>query len=430
MPDNTFSKDFSLDAGLFSTTTITLAGSTDAQAMEAILADDKFPDQDIELGHISFSADTGKISLKPETVGGASVSFEIKASAQSGGGVYAKAADALKALNFPDSPNLKIVDVAAHRYLLMDWGYSASFSGSASHPIGLLGSVSFGVEAKRNAIFAVLHRFDSNQGAHQILGDTFSSWRLPRHVAFNNGDLNLKPGTWLLAEADGSLALKLASSLGWNVNFAKDAKLLGVTHNLSAKVDASLSATFGFTVAGKYILGVCRENASNVARIQLFKQKTKGLDFGLNLNVGIKGADPQLPTNFDDFIKSVFGVHGLQVLKDLREWTDPANDLGQKLAGLADQDVLDLLKSAGFDPATELEKAKKEVGAILDLWSGLPDKLSSMLWTFLGKETSEADVNKFKQFLGDLADPTQAAEKLAQALQNATFGDTPEGQFL
>src|SRR6266700_2305616 len=102
---NTFSKDFPLDVGIFSTAKLTLGGSTDANAVEAIIANDKFPDGNIELGHISLTADTGKVSLKPESVGGASVSFEIKASAQSGVGVYAKAADALKALNLADAPN-------------------------------------------------------------------------------------------------------------------------------------------------------------------------------------------------------------------------------------------------------------------------------------------------------------------------------------
>ena len=189
--------------------------------------------------------------------------------------------------------------------------------------MGLLGTVSFGVDAKRNSVFAILHRFDANQGAHEVIEDSIASWRLPLHVAYDGKDVNLKPETWLLAEADGSLALKLAARLSWNMNFAKDAKLLGVTHNLSAKIDASLTASFGFSVSGKYIVVVGRESADTVVRLRLCKQSSKGLDFGLNLSVGVKGADPQLPANFDDFIKSTFGVHGLQVLNDLREWTDP-----------------------------------------------------------------------------------------------------------
>jgi hypothetical protein len=147
--------------------------------------------------------------------------------------------------------------------------------------------------------------------------------------------------------------------------------------------------------------------------------------------VGVQGADPQLPDNFDDFIKGTFGVHGLQVLQDLRQWTDPSTDLGQKLAGLADQTALDLLKkTTGIDPAMEFDKAKQIVTDALNQWANLPEKLSSMLWTFLGQEVGAGVVTDFQTFLGDLANPATGAEALAKALQKATFGDTPEGQFL
>jgi hypothetical protein len=428
-----FSKDFPLDTGIFTTAKITIAGSTDAHALEAIATDNKFPDGNIELGHISFTADSGKVSLNPASVDGASVSFDISASARSGMGVYGKSADAIKALNLGDAPSLKIADVVGQRYLLMDWGYSAGATVSASHPVGLLGSVTFGVDAKGNQVFAVLHGFDANQGAHEAIEDTISSWRFSRHVAFDGRDVNLKPRTWVLAEADGSFALQVATSLGWNVSFAKDAKLLGVMHNLSAKIDASLTAKFGFSVSGKYIVVVGREDSGTAVRLQLWKQSTKGLNFGFDLNVGIQGADPQLPVNFDDFIKGTFGVHGLQVLQDLRHWTDPSTDLGQKLAGLADQTALDLLKSAtGIDPAAELDKAKQIVANALNTWTSLPDKLSSMLWTFLGQETNGTVIGDFKTFLAALADtdPQKRAAALANALQKATFGDTPQGKFL
>src|SRR5262245_48402252 len=127
-PATSFSKDFSLYSGIFKTTQITVAGSTDANALQAILADDKFPAGDIELGHISFTADTGDVSLKP--IAGTAVSFDIKASAQSGVGVYGKAATALGALKLGDAPAISIPNAADdERYLLLDYGLSASVSG-------------------------------------------------------------------------------------------------------------------------------------------------------------------------------------------------------------------------------------------------------------------------------------------------------------
>jgi hypothetical protein len=164
------------------------------------------------------------MTMKP--IGEASVSFDIGASAQTGAGVYAKAADAIAALHLAETPSLNIAESPGERYLLMDWGYSASLAGSASNPIGVLGSVSFGVEAKHNSVFAILHRFGEGQGACDVVEDTIESWMLPRQVNYIDGGVNLKPGTWLLAEADGSLAFTLATGLGWNMSFAKDARLL------------------------------------------------------------------------------------------------------------------------------------------------------------------------------------------------------------
>ena len=125
-------------------------------------------------------------------------------------------------------------------------------------------------------------------------------------------------------------------------------------------------------------------------------------------------------------------MHGLQILNDLREWTDPSTDLGQKLAGLTDQTALDLLKSTtGIEPAAEFEKAKQIVADALNMWTTLPDKVSSMLWSFLDKQAGQAAVvTGFKTFLPDLSNPTTGADALAKALQKATFGDTPSGQFL
>ena len=111
MADLSISQDFTLDAGIFSSTKLSLAASTDASALLAVAENRAFPDGDIVLGHISFTADTGEISVKP-AVSGASLSFEIAVSAQSGAGVYAKVGDAIQALGLTDTPNFTIPDVA------------------------------------------------------------------------------------------------------------------------------------------------------------------------------------------------------------------------------------------------------------------------------------------------------------------------------
>jgi hypothetical protein len=436
----TVSKDFSLSSGIFTTANVSLSASTDANAAFAIGTDKPFPGGDIQVGHISVTADTGMVSLNPaEIPAGTSVSFDISASAQSGLGVYGKSADAIAALNLIDPPSLSISDVPGQRYLLMDFGFTVGVSASASQPIGVLGSATFGLDAKGDSTFAMLHRFDASQGANEVMVDSFGSWRLPRHVAMEGADLNIKPQTWLLFELDGSLSLQLGATLGWNINYARELTVLGVTHDISAKIDAGLNATFGFDVSGKYILVVAREGESKTVRLTLSKQSSKGLNFGLNLNVGIQGADPQLPKNFNDLIQAIFGVHGAQVLSDLKQWSDPSSDLGKKIAGLIGDTVpskleLDLVQTVTGIPAAtvaaDFDKAKQVVADALKQWDALPDKTSTMLWTFIGQKTSPAAVADFKAFLGVLANPATAKDAIATALQNTMFGDTPQGQFL
>jgi hypothetical protein len=61
-----FLKTFPLDANILapgSSANISIDGSTDANALSAILNNNRFPDGDIELGHIKLAADTGKRRL-------------------------------------------------------------------------------------------------------------------------------------------------------------------------------------------------------------------------------------------------------------------------------------------------------------------------------------------------------------------------------
>ena len=133
------------------------------------------------------------------------MSFGFQASFRTGAGVFDKAADAIGSLQLdaPSALNLDIPGGPSDRYLLMLFGYKASGSFSVSHPIGVLGSLTFGATAGAGSLYAVMHRFAGDEGAATVLDATVKSWRLPRQI--DSVD-DLKPGTWLVAEAEGSLA--------------------------------------------------------------------------------------------------------------------------------------------------------------------------------------------------------------------------------
>ena len=429
-----FLKEFHLDPGILgpdSAEKVAVSLTPNPGVMEAILADKPFPPGKLELGSIMLQAQGGN----PVTfnAGQGSIQFDFSASFHTGIGVFDQPADAIGSLqlNAPPHLDLALAGDAASRYLLMLWSYQSSGSFSGSHPIGALGTVTFGAQAKGDSVFAVIHRFPATAGASTVIGDTVKSWRLPRHVATVD---DLQPGTWILAEADGSVAIQVAAQLGYTFDFVRQAKLLGITRELGARIDAGMKATFGFTASGRYLVIVGRESDSSIVRLRLYKQTDQGFDFGLNLSAGVQ-EQGELPAHIDDFVQAVFGVHGLQVVKDLhliRDWTDPKKDLGETAARLLNDTGLDLLtKASGIDARQEFEKARQLVLSGFAQWDALPERAAGAVWRIFGKLDGPT-TSEFQTFLTALADPNpqSRANALAQALAQATFGDSPEGQFL
>ena len=170
------------------------------------------------------------------------------------------------------------------------------------------------------------------------------SWKLPRHV---DAAEKLPPGTWVVAEATGTIAARLAATLGYNFNFVREARLAGLSGDIGLKIDAAATATFGFEVSGRYVIVLSRDSEQPRLRLQMFKLSRKGLNAGQNVKVGVTGIDTLSPDNVDDFVAAVFGVHGAQIasaLQRLDEWTDPETDVRKLVAGLTRDKALDLLK--------------------------------------------------------------------------------------
>ena len=386
-----FMKEFHLDPHILgpnSAGTVAVSATTDAGVLAALLADKPFPVRPggkIALGSIMLQAQGA--SQVTFNAGQGSVSFDFSAGFHTGLGIFDQPADAIGSLqvNAPENLDLTLASDPTSRYLLMLWGYKAAGSFSGSHPIGALGTVTFGAQADGASVYAVIHRFPGATGASTAIADTVHSWRLPRHVAKAD---DLKPGTWVLAQADGSLAIKVAAQLGYSFDFVRQANLLGITRELGAKIDAGVQATFGFSASGRYLVILGRESEGPSVRLRLYKQSDQGFNFGLNLTVGVQEKG-ELPANIDEFVQAVFGVHGLQVVKDLhliKDWTDPTKDLGETAARLLNDTGLDLLtKASGIDARLEFEKARQLVLNGFAQWDALPGRASTAVWGILGK---------------------------------------------
>ncbi len=435
-----FTREFPLDPeilGQGSAVNLAVDAPGSPAAAAAIAANRPFPDGPIALGQISVGASTGSGLVFKS--GAATVSFMSSAEIQAGIGIFDSPADAVASFALPSAKNLDLgIRPAAGsgpaRWAAMRWAYSVTGNVSGAYPIGLLGSVSVGVSASRAGVYGVVHCFDSGAGARDVLAATSKSWRLPRQVNFDGADVNMAPNTWLMAEVDGSLALTVGARLGYEVSFSREASLAGLTRDLGATIDAKLKATFGVTASGSYLLMIGRESEAKTVRLRLHKHSKSGLDFALNLDVGLTGAVP-LPDTFDDFVETVFGVHGPQVVRDLHvleQWTNPKADLGENVARLTTKTGLDLLRrTTGLDPEAKFDEAKGIVLGVLKKWDALPPGIAAMTWQFLSKRTPADDALKFKSFLETLA--SGDAGKKTQALSNAlgqVLSDRPELNWL
>ena len=434
-------KAFALDPHILgpkSAASLEVGGATAPDVAVAIAANLPFPTRPngiIDMSDISLTGTGGlPVAFQGE---GVTLGFSFSAGVTAGAGIYDRAHDAISALVPGGAPGLELsaIDQPGSRFVLLQAGYRASGSVKGSHPIGVLGSFTFGAQAAMSGVSGVLHRFPSKAGADTALTETVRSWKLPRHV---DSAAKLAPSTWIVTEANGSLAVKLAASLGYNFNFVRQAKTFGLSGDIGLKINAAAMATFGFDVSGRFLLVVGRESDDandQKIRLRMFKLSSNGLQFGLNLNVNVVGVETITPNKVDDFVKAVFGVHGAQVVEllgQIEKWTDRKQDVGKLVAGLTNEKALELLRRVtGEDPATAFDAARNKLLSAIHQYQSLPSTVSSeLLGLMTGLDPSSAAT--LKSSLNLLrSDDAQAQQQALTDLLNANdFTRSPAGLLL
>jgi hypothetical protein len=421
-----------------SAVSLELGGATAVDVLLAVSSNLPFPSRPngvIDLTHISLAATGGMpVAFQGE---GVSVGFSFSAGITAAAAIFDHAQEAIAAVVPGGAPGLDLasVDESNSRYVLLQAGYQASGSVSGSHPIGVLGSFTFGATAAASGVSAVLHRFPSSAGADTVLKETVQSWKLPCHV---DSAAKLAPATWLVTEASGSLAVTLATSLGYNFNFVRQAKAFGLSGDIGLKIDAAAMATFGFDVSGRFLVIVGRESndaTDQKVRLRLFKLSSSGMQFGLNLNVNVTGVETITPDSVDDFVKAVFGVHGAQVvsaLGQIEKWTDPKKSVGELVAGLTNEKALELFKNVtDEDPKTAFDVARDKLVEAVHLYQTLPSRVSSELLGMLNGLDGPAAA-AFRITLTLLgSNDTQVQQKALTSVLNADgFASSPAGRML
>lgn len=363
---------------------IELGANTSADVLAAVGLNQAFPEGAIDFANIGLSAEGGrdihlgggKGVVNVQASGGASLQL----------GIFSRGADIAGRLQLQDADEIGLAfpDVPGRRFAMFAAGYRVQGKLAGSHPVGVVGSATIGVEGQRAQRLAVVHEFAAADGARDVLERTFAAVKLPRHISDAS---KLGPGTHLITEVDGSIAVKIGAQLGYDFNFVRDTTLRGLQGDIGLKIETGLKVAIGLEVGGRFLLSLQRPGVDNAIRLRLFKLRRKGLDFGVNLAAMVQGEVGILPDEVDDLVSAVFGVHGQQVIEDLHrleQWTDPTVDLSDKLAGLLKDQGLALLEDAtGLDARAKFDEARAAVLAAVKKWDELPSTVSGFLWAQL-----------------------------------------------
>src|SRR5688572_8261390 len=131
----------------------------------ALAQDTPFPDGPLPLGEFTLSAQ----AKKPIEFGSADakVTFGGSANVFAGLGVFRDGASILKSLPFEDSleRSIQFGSPNGDMFLLMQWGYDLKASAKGAMALSFGGKATFGVDARRDGVFAVIRRVPSTTGA-------------------------------------------------------------------------------------------------------------------------------------------------------------------------------------------------------------------------------------------------------------------------
>ena len=370
--------------------------TANAEAAMILAANTPFPAGTTTVGTLSANLGGNPGDLKFPSGQGV-VSFSAAASTNSRLAVYGSSSDLIKDLSTANQQaidGLTLDAAGATQFVVLDWGYHISASAKGSATLGDGAAATLAVDATARRMFAVIRGFPAPPPSRDAIQSTVTSWMLPGHVASVD---DLEPGTWLVAEVDGSIAVKIGAKYGYDYNWIRKVDLGPLEGDVGLKIQAAVDASVGFEASGKYLLVVARESvesSSKIVRVRISKIAKKGWDFAFNTRVGVTGSTGALlPSQIDDFIAAVFGVHGAQVVEDLKlfdKWTDPNTPLPDLLAGFVSDFVTKELRSHLGTEIQKYQAARQRIADFLKQWKDLGHSTATLLWSEVQKSGGPA----------------------------------------
>jgi len=408
-------------------------------AIAAALVDDApFPDRDVELFGLGLSVEGGRTLAFAGDRG--EVGFAAGAEASAGLGTYVDAGRAAEALAPAQelAAGLELGGSGEEIFVVLRWGYGVEASANGSVALaGGPGSVSFGVDGSRTARYAVARRWPRDTGGRTALEGTVGSWVLPRHAR----DLDaIEPGTWIVSEINGGLDLELGAEYGVEYNWVRATRLGGLEGDVGLRLQLGIETALDFHLAGRFAVVVGREGEGSEVRVRIFKMKKRGWGFAFDVGASARATGAPTEKKPSELIGAAMGIHGLQLLEDLRglgAWVEDGSEkLSELVAGLTVEAAARLLSRATGLEVTGLgasfEAARDDVVAFLERWDDLDHELASVLWSVAEEHLGDLEplIERLTETLEVLTDPVRTKERLREWAADPSFFRTPEGRLV
>jgi len=368
----------------------------------------------------------------------AKVSFPADAGVKAGLGIYTHYTEMLediapfsggwnRQIPFDDIP---FPDIPASRYFAFYWSYGTE--GSANGSIALApGLVSDSdVHGARNRGFCVIRAYEENPPARTALRDLFGkSWVLPNQV---HSVEDLQPGTWILSEVSGAFSARLGLHLGFDYNWIRSVKKDAaevLEGDIGLKIQTGVKAAFSINADGQFMLIIGRESLdpkNRVIRVRLHRLSQKRWNVAFNASLNPAALSETLQSGRpDDFIAAILGIHGLQILDEIRRWTSP----GRQTSGLAAALLVDFAQDQhGEEFERNFEKIRQTVIDWFEKWDSLPGKTASALWDII--RLDQDSIENFILWIRRLAHPETSDRALRILMEDVHFTSGPTGRWL
>jgi len=319
-------------------------------------------------------------------------------------------------------------------FLLFRWGYDLKATASGAVALGPAGTLNFSANAGRTGLYAVARQMPRDTGGRDAVASLLQGARLPRQV---KTVADLAPATWIIAETDSSLGLKVGIKFGQDFTWIRETAVGTLSGDIGLKVAAGVSASLGFNATHKYAVLLSRDSANasvQKLRLRIFKLKMNNTNATFGAKAIVSPVATLLPESADDFIAGVVGTHSNQIMAALGrfdDWTDPDEPFFGPFLELGAEEAKRVLAqiSGVADVVARFNQVRDRIQELFEAWHNLPADVTSRVMRMIEANVPLDDLRRITTEVRDF-DQARVRTLIRQLLKDHPFLLSEPGQVL